>query len=59
MSTFWLLLELQFFGLKMIVFYPQYRKTIFSEIISVKNTDNKSSIFGKIKGLAPFENVNF
>ena len=43
----------------MIVFYPKYWKTIFSGIISVKNTDNKSSIFGKIKGLAPFENVNF
>ena len=36
MSTFWPLLKLQFFGLKMIVFYLKYPKTTFSGIISVK-----------------------
>ena len=39
MSTFWPLLKLQFFGLKMIVFYLQYAEMIFSDIIAVKNSD--------------------
>ena len=34
-------LKLQFFGLKMVVFYPEYQKTIFSEIISVRNSNNR------------------
>ena len=38
---FWLSLKLQFFGLKMIVFYLKYPKTIFSDIISLKNSDKK------------------
>ena len=48
MSTFWPLLKLQFFGLKMIVFYLKYPKTIFSDIISVKKKGlRESSIFGQ------------
>ena len=39
MSTFWPLLKLLFFGLKMIVFYLQYAEMIFSDIIAVKNSD--------------------
>ena len=39
MSTFWPLLKLQFFGLKMIVFYLKYAEMIFSDIIAVKNSD--------------------
>ena len=36
-SIFWPLLKLQFFGLKMIVFYLKNPKKIYSDIISVKN----------------------
>ena len=39
MSNFWPLLKLQFFGLKMIVFYLKYAEMIFSDIIAVKNSD--------------------
>ena len=46
MSTFWPLLKLQFFGLKMIVFYLKYPKKIFSDIISVKNRDKRKFDFG-------------
>ena len=45
MSTFWPLLKLQFFGIKMIVFYLKYPKTIFSDIISVKNRDKRKFDF--------------
>ena len=38
---FWPLLKLKFFGLKMIVCYLKYPKTIFSDITSVKKTDKK------------------
>ena len=35
----------QFFSLKMIVFYLKYRKTIFSDIISDKNSDKREFDF--------------
>ena len=44
---FWSLLKLQFFGLKMIVSYLKYPKKIFSDIIPVKNSNKKNSIFGQ------------
>ena len=45
MSFFFALLKLQFFGLKMTVFYSKYRTTIFSDIISVKNSDKRKFDF--------------
>ena len=39
------LLRLQFFSLKMIVFYLKYPKTIFSDIISVKNSNKRKFDF--------------
>ena len=42
---FWPLLKLQFFGLKIIHFYPKYGKTIFSDIVSVKNSDKRKFHF--------------
>ena len=44
---FWSLLKLQFFGLKMIVSYLKYPKKIFSDIIPVKNSNKRNSIFGQ------------
>ena len=38
---FWPLLKLEFFGLKMIVCYLKYPKTIFSDITSVKKSDKR------------------
>ena len=37
--NFFALLKLQFFGLKMIVFYLKYAEMIFSDIIAVKNSN--------------------
>ena len=45
MSIFWPLLKVQFFYLKMIVCYLKYPKTIFSDIISVKNSDKRKLDF--------------
>ena len=45
MSSFWPLLKLKFSNLKMIVFFHKYRKTIFSDIISVKNSHKKNFDF--------------
>ena len=45
MSTFWPLLKLQFFGIKMIVFYVKYPEMIFSDIIAVNNSDKKKFEF--------------
>ena len=42
---FWSFLKLEFFGLKIIVFYPKYQKTIFSDTISVKNSHKKNFDF--------------
>ena len=39
------LLKLEFFGLKMIVFFHKYRKTIFSDMSSVKNADKRKFDF--------------
>ena len=59
-STFWPLLKLQFFGLKMIVFYLKYPEMIFSDIIAVKNTDKKRFDFWRKRhGLIPIKNVLF
>ena len=44
MSTFCPLLKLQFLGLTMIVFYLKNPKTIFSDVISVKKSDEKKFI---------------
>ena len=46
-AIFWPFLKLKFFGLKMIVFYPKYRTTIFSNIISVITAIKDGSIFGQ------------
>ena len=54
MSTFWPLLKLQFFGLKMIVFYLKYAEMISSDIIAVKNAIRESSIFGQNPWNNPF-----
>ena len=43
--NFFALLKLQFFGLKMTVFYSKYRTTIFSDIISVKNNNKRKFDF--------------
>ena len=45
MSTSWPMLKLQFFGLKMIVFYLKYPKTIFFDIFSEKNSDKRNLDF--------------
>ena len=59
-STVWPLLKLQVFGLKMIVFYLKYPKTIFSDIISVKKKGwEKVRILDKIPGLTTLKNVHF
>ena len=39
------LLKLQYSGLKIILFYPEYQKTIFSDLISPKNTNKKKFDF--------------
>ena len=59
MSIFWPLLKLQFFCLKISVFLPKYRKTIFSDIISLKNSNKRKFDFCTIYGLTPFKNVHF
>ena len=51
MPIFWPLLKLQFFGLKMIVFFLQYPEMIFSDIIAVKK--EKVRFLDKIHGLTP------
>ena len=38
-------LKLLFSGLKSILFYPEYQKTIFSGLICPKNTDDKKFLF--------------
>ena len=45
MSIFSPFLKLQFFGLKMTVCYLKNPKTIFSYVISVKNSDKKKFDF--------------
>ena len=53
-------LKVQFFGLKMTVFYSKYRTTIFSDIISVKKTAIRESlIFGQNPWTNPLKNVHF
>ena len=59
MSIFWPLLKLQFFCLKKSVFFPKYRKTIFSDIISLKNSNKRKFDFCTIYGLTPFKNAHF
>ena len=44
-SIFWTFLKLHFSGLKSIIFYPEYQKTIFSGLIRPKNTDDKKFVF--------------
>ena len=58
-AIFWPFLKLKFFGLKMIVFYPKYRTTIFSNIISVITAIKDSSIFGQNLCINTFGNVPF
>ena len=55
MSTFWPLLKLQFIDLKMIVFYLKYRKTIFPDKFSEKNSNKRNLDFWT----KSMENVNF
>ena len=59
MSIFLPLLKLQFLGLKLIVFYPKYQKTIFSDKISVKTTIRESSTFGQKPRTNPFKKMSF
>ena len=60
MSIFWPFLKLQFFPLRIILFFPQFRNTIFSDMISVKIADKKKfDFFYKIHGLTPLKNVHF
>ena len=51
MSIFWPFLKRQ---------HPEYRKTIFSDIISVKNTHTRNFDFWtKRHGLIPLKNVHY
>ena len=43
--TFSALVKTSFFGLKMIVFFYNYRKTMFSDIIIVKNSKKRNFDF--------------
>ena len=56
------------FGQKMIVFFPKHRKPLFSDIISVKNSDKTNfhfwtkswtNPFGKCPFFGSFKNFNF
>ena len=38
---FWIILELQFYGRKSILFYPEYQKTNLSYLLCTKNTLEK------------------
>ena len=40
-------------------FYPEYQKTIFSDLISPKNTIRKISIFGQKPWIIPLEKCPF
>ena len=54
------LLKLQFSGLKIILFYVEYQKTIFSDLISPKNTNKKKFDFWtKTMDYPPRENFHF
>ena len=53
-------LKLEFFPLKIILFFPQYQKRYFLYRISVKNADKKNFDFlEKIHELTPLKNVHF
>ena len=54
-SIFWPLFKLQFFGLKIIVFFYKYPETIFSDVISVKNADKKKFDFWTKPWTNPFK----
>ena len=59
MCIFWRSLKLQFFGLKMIVFYLKYSTMIFSDIISVKNSDKRKFDFWTKSMDYPFKKCPF
>ena len=59
MSTFWPLLKLQFIDLKMNVFYLKYRKTIFPDKFSEKNSIREISIFGQNPWPNPYGKCQF
>ena len=56
---FWHFLELQFSGLKIILFYPKYQKMIFTILFSPKKVNEKKVwCLDKNHGLSPLENVD-
>ena len=60
MSIFWTFLELQFSGLKSILFYPQYQKIFLSGFFgSKKKYEKKVDFFDKNHGLTRLQNVDF
>ena len=46
-------LKIYFSGLKIILFSPEYQKTTFSNLISLKTQIRNNSIFGQNHGLSP------
>ena len=60
MSFFWPFLKLHIFPLNIILFFPQYKKTIFSHTISVKKgREEKFRFLDQIHGLTPLKSVHF
>ena len=60
MLIIWSFLRLQFFPLKIILFFHKYRETIFCDIISVKKPAIIEIMsFGQSHGQTPLENVLF
>ena len=56
MTLFFEFLKVWFSALKFILFYPEYRKTIFSDLISPKNTHKKNfGFWPKKKEKIPLE----
>ena len=48
-------LKLYIAGLKIVLFYPEYQKTIFSDLISPKNTNRKYFDFWPKKWIISLE----
>ena len=59
MLIFCRFLKLPFSGLKNILFYPVYQKTIFSGLICPRHTWQKVRFFDKNHGLTLLENFEF
>ena len=59
MSFLWPFLKLEFFPLKIILFFPQYQKRCFLIEFLWKKQIRKIRFLDKIHGLTPLENVHF